>query len=393
MFPKITFAWLLSAVCANNVPAFHAHHAPSAFVISSLASRSRAKSTAVHDEHCHPPFLPFTTMPHTAATNMIRLAPLSIAAGSNIDKSEYDLSSSANEKTEDEAVHISIEYCSACQWMLRGSWLASELLTTFAKESRLNSVTLIPKGPPLSEGGIFRISATMGINANILSHSSADSGLEEKDGATILLWDRKIEGRFPESKEVKQLIRDVVNPDKDLGHSDRKESDPNNSVNEVSTKEKQVDCIECQQQEQDEAAMGIPQQPIQLEKVETNSLEQSSIPPIFYTNNHVSIEYSTGAAIASAENGLYRANWYANELLSMVYARNAWWKTQQQTKEDGNIGAEKDSNENNGHDASVPPAVDCVTLIPNRKELGVLVSVSLVVCHVWSCNCFSSLFH
>ena len=32
--------------------------------------------------------------------------------------------------------------------------------TTFANESKLHSVTLIPCSPPLSEGGIFRICAT-----------------------------------------------------------------------------------------------------------------------------------------------------------------------------------------------------------------------------------------
>lgn len=38
----------------------------------------------------------------------------------------------------------------------------------------------------------------------------------------IELFDRKKESRFPEIKELKQLIRDQVNPDKNLGHSDKK---------------------------------------------------------------------------------------------------------------------------------------------------------------------------
>lgn len=38
-----------------------------------------------------------------------------------------------------------------------------------------------------------------------------------------LLFDRKTEGRFPETKELKQLIRDVVDPSKNLGHSDIQE--------------------------------------------------------------------------------------------------------------------------------------------------------------------------
>ena len=34
------------------------------------------------------------------------------------------------------------------------------------------------------------------------------------------LFDRKTEGRFPEPKEIKQMIRDKVAPDRNLGHSD-----------------------------------------------------------------------------------------------------------------------------------------------------------------------------
>lgn len=34
------------------------------------------------------------------------------------------------------------------------------------------------------------------------------------------IFDRKTEGRFPEPKEIKQMIRDRIAPNKDLGHSD-----------------------------------------------------------------------------------------------------------------------------------------------------------------------------
>ena len=36
-----------------------------------------------------------------------------------------------------------------------------------------------------------------------------------------LVWSKKQQGRFPETKELKQLIRNRIAPDKDLGHSDR----------------------------------------------------------------------------------------------------------------------------------------------------------------------------
>jgi selenoprotein W-related protein len=37
-----------------------------------------------------------------------------------------------------------------------------------------------------------------------------------------VIFDRKTEGRFPEIKELKQLVRDIVNPAKNLGHSEKK---------------------------------------------------------------------------------------------------------------------------------------------------------------------------
>lgn len=36
-----------------------------------------------------------------------------------------------------------------------------------------------------------------------------------------LVWSKKQRGRFPESRELKQVVRDRVAPGKDLGHSDR----------------------------------------------------------------------------------------------------------------------------------------------------------------------------
>lgn len=36
-----------------------------------------------------------------------------------------------------------------------------------------------------------------------------------------LLWDRKAEGGFPETKELKNRVRNIIEPDRDLGHIDR----------------------------------------------------------------------------------------------------------------------------------------------------------------------------
>ena len=88
---------------------------------------------------------------------------------------------------------VEIEYCTQCRWLLRAAWTAQELLTTFEEE--LKEVAMIP-----GTGGIFEVRV---------------------DGTTV--WSRKKNERFPELKELKQLIRDRVAPDKALGHSDSPE--------------------------------------------------------------------------------------------------------------------------------------------------------------------------
>lgn len=87
---------------------------------------------------------------------------------------------------------ISIEYCPKCGWMLRAAYMAQELLNTFTDD--VHGVLL----QPAAVGGAYVISI---------------------DGAVI--FDRKDQGRFPEIKELKQLVRDVINPEKSLGHSDK----------------------------------------------------------------------------------------------------------------------------------------------------------------------------
>lgn len=98
---------------------------------------------------------------------------------------------------------VEIEYCTGCRWLLRAAWMAQELLTTFQTDasSRLRSVQLTPNA---RQGGVFQVYA----------HAAG--------GESELLWSRKAAGRFPESKELKQLVRDVVCPDRSLGHSDKK---------------------------------------------------------------------------------------------------------------------------------------------------------------------------
>jgi selenoprotein W-related protein len=90
---------------------------------------------------------------------------------------------------------IEITYCRLCGWGLRASWMAQELLTTFAEE--VGSVTLTPD----ATGGVFEVRV---------------------EGE--LIWSRKEQKRFPDIAELKQLVRDRIAPDRSLGHTDRKQA-------------------------------------------------------------------------------------------------------------------------------------------------------------------------
>jgi len=87
--------------------------------------------------------------------------------------------------------HLEIHYCKQCRWLLRATWISQELLTTFADE--IGELTLKP-----GTGGVFEVSA----NGN-------------------LIWSREKNGGFPELKVLKQLVRNEIAPQKQLGHSEQ----------------------------------------------------------------------------------------------------------------------------------------------------------------------------
>lgn len=86
---------------------------------------------------------------------------------------------------------ITIEYCPRCGWLLRAAYMAQELLITFTDD--LGGVLLRPSGT----GGRY----TLFIGDQVL-------------------YDRKEHGHFPEIKELKRMVRDIVHPGKSLGHVD-----------------------------------------------------------------------------------------------------------------------------------------------------------------------------
>jgi selenoprotein W-related protein len=89
-----------------------------------------------------------------------------------------------------EKAEVVITYCTQCQWLLRAAWLAQELLSSFSDD--LARVSLQP-----ASGGVFRITC---------------SGVQ--------IWERQADGGFPEAKVLKQRVRDLIDPGRDLGHNE-----------------------------------------------------------------------------------------------------------------------------------------------------------------------------
>lgn len=85
-----------------------------------------------------------------------------------------------------------IRYCPKCNWLIRSSYLAQELLHTF--EEDLNGVFLQPS----EVAGEFTILT-----------------------GDLVIFDRKANGGFVDTKIIKQLVRDCICPNKSLGHSDK----------------------------------------------------------------------------------------------------------------------------------------------------------------------------
>lgn len=87
---------------------------------------------------------------------------------------------------------VRIVYCTKCNWMLRAAWVQQELLQTFTDE--IGEIALRP-----GTGGIFEIWAN-----------------------GILVFSRKEAHGFPDISHLKKEIRDVIAPERNLGHIDRK---------------------------------------------------------------------------------------------------------------------------------------------------------------------------
>lgn len=86
---------------------------------------------------------------------------------------------------------IEIEYCTQCGFLLRAAWVAQELMRAF--EDELGEVALVPGG-----GGHFVVR----LNDRVV-------------------FSRREHGRFPEPKELKQAVRDLIGSERRFGHTER----------------------------------------------------------------------------------------------------------------------------------------------------------------------------
>ena len=80
---------------------------------------------------------------------------------------------------------------------MRSAWISQELLQSF--EGHLDEAALRPSLVP----GIWQI------------HANGQ-----------LVWDRKTERGLPEMKDLKRRVRDIIAPDKNLGHAETIEPKP-----------------------------------------------------------------------------------------------------------------------------------------------------------------------
>jgi selenoprotein W-related protein len=86
------------------------------------------------------------------------------------------------------APRVEITYCTRCKFLLRASWLAQELLTTF--EADIGEVALCPGG-----GGIFEVA----LDGEVVATN--------RDG-----------GEIADAANVKRVLRDRIAPGRRIGH-------------------------------------------------------------------------------------------------------------------------------------------------------------------------------
>ncbi|KAF9076397.1 Rdx family-domain-containing protein [Rhodocollybia butyracea] len=103
---------------------------------------------------------------------------------------------------------VTIEFCDRCRWIHRATWTQTELLLTFPPPI-IGCISILPRNSD-ETAGRFRVWLSM----------PGENPSDPSNVTHSLIWDRKVEGGFPELKVLKQRLRDKIQPGKSLGHSD-----------------------------------------------------------------------------------------------------------------------------------------------------------------------------
>lgn len=107
-----------------------------------------------------------------------------------------------------------------------------------------------PVMSPVTAHAVLPVSKSTGGHPDPDSHTGVEVQVTQ-------IWDRKIDGGFPETKELKDRVRNVIDPNRGLGHIDRVLGKDKEKKESVVEKEKgsehghahgtggKEDCVEC----------------------------------------------------------------------------------------------------------------------------------------------------
>ncbi|KAL8798331.1 MAG: hypothetical protein Q9182_006756 [Xanthomendoza sp. 2 TL-2023] len=92
-----------------------------------------------------------------------------------------------------------------------------------------------PYAPQQPNGccGIFTVDIVHSSASELHRQAISEALTRTSESQITQVWDRKTEGGFPETKQLKKLVRDIIEPSRYLGHVDRHGTKPNSPVQTI----------------------------------------------------------------------------------------------------------------------------------------------------------------
>ncbi|VEU23564.1 DEKNAAC104729 [Brettanomyces naardenensis] len=118
---------------------------------------------------------------------------------------------------------VSISYCVRCHWMLRAAWYQQEILQTFGSKQDSVISANASNVPKLTINSVI-------LKPSLIAGTFTIAVKVKKNDNWIVVWDRKMDGGFPDSKIVKQKIRDLVRPGLKMNHLDKPSTSSNGAL-------------------------------------------------------------------------------------------------------------------------------------------------------------------